>query len=769
MPLRDFNKPKIITQDWPIISRVIKDLFPNSKADPKKDPQLETAIKKVSKDTKLQDEDGFVLKVIQLAEILEVRHCCFIIGPSGSGKTEVWRTLTSGLSDIGQETLYEIVNPKAFTSRELYGSYTKAGDWKDGVISSVMRRMSKNMDRYSKGSIAHKWIVLDGDVSPDWIESMNSVMDDSKILTLVSQDRIELTSSMNMIIEIGHLRTATPATVSRGGVLFVNETDIGFKPYWDTWLDGFIAKTKNDIARGVFYFAYNQFLSEGSWEDIKEYQPVTDVVPLASVQNLCKLLEEFYDSYVEKKFKETKNPDYFNYLRTNQKEDDAKIILEAFFIFAMMWAIGGALTEDRGKFSQRIKSISKVRFPDTGSCFDYFFDPDAQEWVHWNTSVPEFTPPENEDALFSTIYVPTLETTRQGYILNCLMKQDRHCLFVGPSGTAKTVQAKEFLIHASTDEYVYTTLNFNSYTDPAGVQKIIHDQLSKKFGRLYAPPMNKKMVYFIDDMNMPKLDTYGYQSPIALLRQLIDHKFLPDRNNVDDVFRYERLLYIGCMNQKAGSFHIDNRLQRHFMVIACGIPEKEVLEYITRTITEPYLAKFDSSCQGVCAKLAKQSVELFYTIYNDPRFKPTAVKFHYTYNLRDLMKLIQGITILRAGNYRGAPAQLAKFWVHENLRIFQDRMADLKDIEELRVRVVSCARGLDADMNEALAMPIIFTSFVSTLGGMDKSYLPVKDFPTLKTIISEVMDRYNSSGNESMDLVLFEHAMEHICRNLPNH
>ena len=84
--LRDFNKPKIITVDWPIISRVIEDLFPNCKADPKKDPQLEAAIKVVSKKSNLQDEDGFVLKCIQLGEILEVRHCCFIIGPAGSGK-----------------------------------------------------------------------------------------------------------------------------------------------------------------------------------------------------------------------------------------------------------------------------------------------------------------------------------------------------------------------------------------------------------------------------------------------------------------------------------------------------------------------------------------------------------------------------------------------------------------------------------------------------------------------------------------------------------
>jgi dynein heavy chain len=80
-----------------------------------------------------------------------------------------------------------------------------------------------------------KWVVLDGDVDPNWIESMNTVMDDNKVLTLVSNERIPLTPSMRLIIEVSNLRNATPATVSRGGVLFINEADIGWTPYYDSW------------------------------------------------------------------------------------------------------------------------------------------------------------------------------------------------------------------------------------------------------------------------------------------------------------------------------------------------------------------------------------------------------------------------------------------------------------------------------------------------------------------------------------------------------
>lgn len=75
-----------------------------------------------------------------------------------------------------------------------------------------------------------KWIVLDGDIDPMWIESLNTVMDDNKVLTLASNERIPLTPSMRLLFEISHLRTATPATVSRAGILFINPTDVGWNP-----------------------------------------------------------------------------------------------------------------------------------------------------------------------------------------------------------------------------------------------------------------------------------------------------------------------------------------------------------------------------------------------------------------------------------------------------------------------------------------------------------------------------------------------------------
>ena len=93
-----------------------------------------------------------------------------------------------------------------------------------GLFSVIMR------DLANIASDSPKWIVLDGDIDPMWIESLNTVMDDNKVLTLASNERIPLTPTMRLLFEISHLRTATPATVSRAGILFINSTDLGWNP-----------------------------------------------------------------------------------------------------------------------------------------------------------------------------------------------------------------------------------------------------------------------------------------------------------------------------------------------------------------------------------------------------------------------------------------------------------------------------------------------------------------------------------------------------------
>ena len=65
------------------------------------------------------------------------------------------------------------------------------------------------------------WIVCDGDIDPEWIESLNSVLDDNRLLTMPSGERIQFGPNVNFLFETHDLSCASPATISRMGMIFL--------------------------------------------------------------------------------------------------------------------------------------------------------------------------------------------------------------------------------------------------------------------------------------------------------------------------------------------------------------------------------------------------------------------------------------------------------------------------------------------------------------------------------------------------------------------
>jgi len=141
----------------------------------------------------------FIANVVDLQALLALRHCVFVIGFSGNNKSETWKTLAKAWTKGGVmgKTIYKDINPKSITPNELYGFINMATrEWKDGLLSSTMRDMANAPDSNPK------WIILDGDLDANWIENMNSVMDDNRLLTLASNERIRLLPHMRMVFEI---------------------------------------------------------------------------------------------------------------------------------------------------------------------------------------------------------------------------------------------------------------------------------------------------------------------------------------------------------------------------------------------------------------------------------------------------------------------------------------------------------------------------------------------------------------------------------------
>lgn len=129
------------------------------------------------------------------------------------------------------------------------------------------------------------------------------------------------------------------------------------------------------------------------------------------------------------------------------KEDDEKQALEAFFIFAGLWAIGGPVgggqddSKDMKEFNSVWKGAAKIKFPEQGLCYDYYYDLTEGKWNSWK--VDDYLP--TEQSIFSKIYVPTIHTTRLRNMIDIHLQRRKPILFIGSAGTGKTAVVRDYL------------------------------------------------------------------------------------------------------------------------------------------------------------------------------------------------------------------------------------------------------------------------------------------------------------------------------------
>jgi dynein heavy chain len=748
--LRDTNTPKIVAADEVVFFGLLGDLFPG--LDPPRivDENLGECVAKACELNGLWPDPTFKLKCLQLDELLAIRHCVFTMGPAGAGKSSCWKMLSGGLSVRDPQNRVKVVdlNPKVLPTEDLYGHVSLATrEWKDGLLSVIMRDLGQIPDEKPK------WILLDGDLDANWIESMNSVMDDNKMLTLASNERIPLKHYMKMIFEIRDLRYATPATVSRAGIIYIS-TDEGtqWRSLIASWVQSRPEEVYSDESRVLLQELFEKYMPE----TITFFNKSIDaIVPINDINIVCSLLR-LLDGLL--------TPDVIS----NSHK------LETAFVFACIWAFGSALTtsddgiEHQKEFSEWWRTTHKtVRLPTRDTIFDYWLDPVNTKFEPWKQA-PSFKTIQFDSRTMqmSEITIPTTETASILFWSSILVQNGVPIMLCGPAGTGKTQLVNGLIQEFDAESKLSVTINMNFYSTSLAVMGSLEAPLQKRTGSTFGPPGSASMVYFIDDLNLPEVDKYNTQSAIALVRQHLDyqHWYDPAKFTSKSVLNCQ---YITAMNPTAGSFVVNPRLQRWFTTFAVGMPSATSLLTIYATFLEGHLV--NNTFHGTIITSSNTLIKGALGVHKEvsDTFRKTAANFHYEFNIRHLANVFAGLLVSTPANFDN-PEKFCYLWLHESERVYGDRIVDQAGLKKFREIMQAQSKKAFPQFNaskyylEQNADALIFCHFAGG-EGEEGSYNQVKNVEDIRTTLENALGEYNEI-NALMDLVLFDDAVNHVAR-----
>ncbi|CEM30102.1 unnamed protein product [Vitrella brassicaformis CCMP3155] len=489
--INDVNLAKFLSHDLPLFQGITSDLFPGVVLPQPDYKALLDALNKNLEKANLQPLPYFIDKVIQLYEMIIVRHGLMVVGLPYGGKTSSLRMLAGALTDLAEKGLMDehkvhmaTLNPKSIKMGQLYGCFDEVSyEWSDGILAVLYRNFARDQ------SEDRKWLVFDGPVDAVWIENMNTVLDDNKKLCLMSGEIIAMAPNMNMIFEPMDLAVASPATVSRCGMVYFEPHAMGYKHLIDSWMKAHCPETLTDGEK-------SQILSVSKWllEPLLEYHrsSLAEVSP-SQDQNLVASYLKLLTSLL----KPLCDVDY----KAGLGDKQLSSFVDASCAFATIWSIGASTnTATRksldivlkkllaGSF-EGIKQLKKITpaLPERGSCFDFVYRAETNTWAQWMDTVEsaQLFPPGTQPA---EIIVQTVDMVRYSYLANMNIEAGVFTLFCGPTGTGKTAYALKVLDSLQTSENQ--------------TQDLIDAKLEKRRRDTSGPPLNKRCIFFVDDMNM---------------------------------------------------------------------------------------------------------------------------------------------------------------------------------------------------------------------------------------------------------------------------
>lgn len=612
------------------------------------------------KEAQLQPEACILKKVTQLHECLQVRHGVMLVGPTGAGKTSVLHTLANTYKrlhkmgvpgPIYQSVNLYVINPKAVTIGELYGEVDLlTNEWKDGLIGSTVRHAC------SFTTEEHQWIVCDGPVDAVWIENMNTVLDDNKMLCLANSERIKFTPYMRMLFEVMDLAQASPATVSRCGMVYVDPIELKWMPYVKSWVEKLPDTILKSEYQQLIIDLFGKYFEDGLVFCTNNCICPIKQVDISKANMACAILE--YILY---------EPEAIE--KTTEKARIRTFLIQS-FVFAYLWAIGGNVHDNSRSIietfvREQFKDDEDARLPSI-DLWNIYVNIPEHRLDFWIDIMPKFI--YDSEVPFFDILVPTIDTVRFGYLMKKLVQINKPIFFSGNTGVGKSVITKVILKELE-DTHLWVPINliFSAQTSSGRTQEILELKLEKRKRTVLGAPIGKRVCVFVDDVNMPKLDTYGSQPPIELLRQLLDFGGMYDKEKlfwkkIEDV-----VFTVACAPPGGGRNPLTPRFVRHFAMLFIPAPTDFSLKGIFKSIITGFLEEFVESVKQIGERIVNAAVDIYLTIETD--LLPTPEKSHYIFNLRDLSKCIQGIMQVDATVIK-QPSEMYRYILDIAINIF---------------------------------------------------------------------------------------------------
>ncbi|XP_072525468.1 dynein axonemal heavy chain 12 isoform X2 [Salminus brasiliensis] len=781
--IKDVNEPKFLSHDIPLFNGITSDLFPGISL-PVADYQLflDCAHESCRKHN-VQPVNVFLNKMIQTYEMMIVRHGFMLVGEPFAGKTKVLHVLADTLTLMNErgyneeeKVQYRTVNPKSITMGQLFGQFDPVShEWTDGIVANMFREFA------SAETPDRKWVVFDGPIDTLWIESMNTVLDDNKKLCLMSGEIIQMSSQMSLIFEAMDLSQASPATVSRCGMIYMEPSQLGWLPLVMSSLNTLPQPLHTQENSTLLLELFNWLLPPALRMLRKNCREVVSTTTNNTVVSLARLFEMLLTKPL---IEEPGN----NNIRT---------WIMAAFAFALVWSVGGSCDGDsRGRFDKFLKEITSGKsdehpipatiskwecpFDDKGLVYDYFYEFKGKgRWIHWHESIKTVTLGDKNTKV-QDIIVPTIDTVRYTYLMDLCIIYGVPLLFVGPTGTGKSVYVKEKLMNnLNKDRYLPFFINFSARISANQNQNIIIARLDKRRKGVFGPPMGKKCIIFVDDLNMPTMEEFGAQPPIELLRQYFDHGNWYDLKDTSKITLVDLQLISAMGPQGGGRNAVTPRFLRHFNICSINAFSDDTMSRIFSNVVAFYLRNndFPPDCFIIGNKIVAATLEVYRKTMEN--LLPTPAKSHYIFNLRDFSRVVQGCLLLKKESLKSKYTMIRLF-VHEVFRIFYDRLVDDHDrdwLYKLMNKIVKEHFGesfetlfdhLKAGKNplcEEDMRSLLFGDYMTpNVDASERLYAEVPSMNSFSQMVDSYLSEYNQTHKNRMNLVIFRYVLEHLSR-----